>query len=99
MIFNLAEINGNIVPEEKVLYVRAFYQAISDAALAMIRYASRFTDEKNVVFSGEVFIDGVLSRLCKEKLEAEGYIVYQHESTSPDASSVCIGQAYAALMS
>ena len=97
MIFNLAETEV-IADEEKVLYVRAFYLALSEAVLAMIRYAAQFTDEKNVVLSGDVFIDGVLSRLCKEKLEADSFTVYQHEYTSPDASSVCIGQAYAALL-
>ena len=97
-IYNLAAL-GTLPENEKIFYIRAFYLAVGDAVVEMIRYASRFTDEKNVVLSGDVFKDGVLSRVCMEKLASCGYKVWQHEQTSPDASSVCIGQAYAALMS
>ncbi|MBO5760271.1 MAG: carbamoyltransferase HypF [Lentisphaeria bacterium] len=97
-IYNLAAL-GTLPENEKIFYIRAFYLAVGDAVVEMLRYASRFTDEKNVVLSGDVFKDGVLSRVCMEKLASCGYKVWQHEQTSPDASSVCIGQAYAALMS
>ena len=97
-IYNLACLPP-LSDNEKVLYAKAFYLAVGDAVVKMIRYAARFTEEKNVVLSGDVFKDGVLSRICREKLTRNGFTVYQHRLTSPDASSVCIGQAYAALMS
>lgn len=97
-IFNLALLPP-LAENEKILYTKGFYLALGDAVVEMLRYASRFTEEKNVVLSGDVFKDGVLSRICMEKLSACGYTVWQHEQTSADTSSVCIGQAYAALMS
>ena len=97
-IYNLALLPP-LAENEKILYTKGFYLALGDAVVEMLRYASRFTEEKNVVLSGDVFKDGVLSRICMEKLSACGYTVWQHEQTSADTSSVCIGQAYAALMS
>ncbi|MBO4303353.1 MAG: carbamoyltransferase HypF [Lentisphaeria bacterium] len=84
---------------EKSLYAKAFYLALGEACVSMIRYAASFTQEKNVVLSGEVFKDGALSGLCMEELCRYGFTVRQHVQTSPDDSSVCIGQAYAALLS
>lgn len=98
MIRNLAAL-PELTEMEKSLYAKAFYLTLGNACVELIRYASAFTEEKNVVLSGDVFKDGVLSRICMEKLSERGYRVYQHLQTSPDASSVCIGQAYAALMS
>lgn len=71
----------------------AFLLAIGKAAEAMAEHAASKTQQRRIVLSGTAFISPTLTGIVKKALTQKGFTVYTHEKTSPDESSVCIGQA------
>ena len=71
----------------------AFFSAISDAALKMAVYAADVTKLRKIVLSGSAFQSPSLTYMISEQLRRAEFNVYHHEKTSPDESSVSIGQA------
>ena len=70
-----------------------FLYALADALTDMAEYAASRSPRRSVVLSGTAFIAPMLTKLTRRALEHKGFSVYTHEKTSPDESSVCIGQA------
>ena len=73
--------------------VMAFLLAVGNAAGKLAEHAADRTGRRQVVLSGTAFLSPSLTRIVKETLTQRGFQVYTHEKTSPDESSVCIGQA------
>lgn len=73
--------------------VMAFLLAVGNAVGAMAEYAAGKTSRRQVVLSGTAFLSPSLTKIVRESLTRRGFTVYTHEKTSPDESSVCIGQA------
>lgn len=73
--------------------VMAFLLAVGNAAGKLAEHAADRTGRRQVVLSGTAFLSPSLTRIVKETLMQRGFQVYTHEKTSPDESSVCIGQA------
>lgn len=71
----------------------AFLMSVADSALQMIRFGAEQSAIRDVVLSGKAFLSPSLTSFVSEKLNAAGFRVYRHEITSPDESSVSIGQA------
>ncbi len=71
----------------------AFFLAVARALADMAEIAAERNGRRTVVLSGAVFLCLILTDLVREELERRNFKVYTHEKTSPDQSSVCIGQA------
>ena len=78
------------VPQAEL--VMAFLLAVGNAVGAMAEYAAGRTPRRQVVLSGTAFLSPSLVKVVKKALIRRGFTVYTHEKTSPDESSVCIGQ-------
>lgn len=73
--------------------VMGFLHAVADAMKAMAAYGAGKNKCESIVLSGKAFLSPTLTHLTRKALEAEGFTVFTHEKTSPDESSICIGQA------
>ena len=71
----------------------AFLLSVAEAAAEMAEYGASVSKCRNILLSGRVFLSPGLTRVVQQKLEAKGFRVYRHSLTSPDESSVGIGQA------
>ncbi|MBR2440693.1 MAG: carbamoyltransferase HypF [Lentisphaeria bacterium] len=71
----------------------AFMLSITDAAVQMAEYGATVSKCRNVLLSGKTFLSPSLTRSVQKRLEEKGFKVYRHVITSPDESSVSIGQA------
>ena len=71
----------------------AFLLSMARALAETAEAAAAQTGRRTVVLSGSLFFNRTLSDLAREQLEQRGFRVFMHETTSPDQSSVCIGQA------
>lgn len=71
----------------------AFLLSTARALAEMAEIAAERTGRRSIVLSGSVFLCLSLTTLVREQLEKRNFQVFTHEKTSPDQSSVCIGQA------
>ncbi len=76
----------------------AVHDAVADAAAAMIEECRAFASTSNVVLSGGVFMNTILSRLVRLRLESKGLRVLSHSLVPPNDGGISFGQAYAAGM-
>ena len=70
----------------------AFLLSVTDAACRMVEYGATESKCRNVLLSGKAFLSPALTRAVQSRLEKAGFTVYRHEKSSPDESSVSIGQ-------
>ena len=71
----------------------AFFLSVARALGDMAELGRERSGRNTVVLSGSVFLNRALTRLTRTELQHRGFEVRTHEKTSPDQSSVCIGQA------
>ena len=76
----------------------AFLMSAAEAALGMVQYGAARSKCRTVILSGRAFLSPTLTFFVKNKLESAGFKVCCHIQTSPDESSVSIGQALAGGM-
>lgn len=81
---------------EKIMYAEAFYNALAESMLAMALFAESRTGIGEIVLSGSLFLDPILCRKTKARLEARSFRVFTHVDLAGDESCVPVGQAYAA---
>ncbi len=71
-----------------------FHAAIADA---VCDYAEKQDKTTNIILSGGVFANELLTTLCYERLNAEGYKVYINEQVPCNDGGIALGQAWYAL--
>ena len=69
-----------------------FHHAIADAVIAF----AENQNEKNIILSGGVFANRVLTELCYNTLTEKGYNVYINEQVPTNDGGIALGQAWAA---
>jgi hydrogenase maturation protein HypF len=74
-----------------------FHSLVADSAIKMLEYALSKYKSNNIVLSGGVFMNKILSQLISEKTASMGLKLYIHRETSPNDASISIGQAAIAL--
>ena len=82
--------------ELQARYALSFHHSVAVAALKQIEYGLRKCNSKNLVFSGGVFMNRILTDLI-EKLVTDklGLKVFIHEKTPPNDGCISFGQAVA----
>jgi hydrogenase maturation protein HypF len=74
-------------------YAFAFHQAVAKSAVRMIEYANSKYPMKNVVLSGGVFMNRILTELASTNLTNLGFNVYIHRKVPPNDGGIAFGQA------
>jgi len=87
----LSDGRGLEAPE---VWAMAVHQAISQAALDMVKYGLSKTSTRTVLLSGGVFMNQILSGLCLEGLQSMGVKSLIHRNIPPNDGGVAVGQAY-----
>ena len=64
--------------------------AIADAVVGVCEK----TEIKNIVISGGVFMNRILTELCIDKLRKKGYNVYINRQVPTNDGGIALGQAY-----
>ena len=73
-----------------------FHEAIADAAARCAARACRTVGVRTVGLCGGVFQNGLLSRLCRERLSSRGLSVLEHRVVPPNDGGLALGQAMVA---
>ena len=73
--------------------VMGFLLSVADSMASMAEFGAGKSKCRTIVLSGKAFLSPTLTHLACKTLTEKGFTVYTHEKTSPDESSVCIGQA------
>jgi hydrogenase maturation protein HypF len=79
--------------QEKELIALSFHHTVADATVEMIKYALINIKTENVVFSGGVFMNRILTALVKEKLKKLELNVYIHKKVPPNDGGISFGQS------
>ena len=96
--FRRVEYFPQLRKESQADLAAAFLLSAADAAAQMAEYGAARSKCRTVVLSGKAFISPTLTQFVRTRLELAGFKVFWHIQTSPDESSVCIGQAIAGGM-
>ncbi|NCC50975.1 MAG: carbamoyltransferase HypF [Spartobacteria bacterium] len=70
-----------------------FHQTVATAALRMIEYALARTPVRDVVLSGGVFMNRILTVLLSTRLKKAGLRVFCHQNVPPNDGGIALGQA------
>lgn len=94
LIIDWKEIFANFAETDKVNeYAIAFHHAVAKSAVRMIEYANTKYPMKDVVLSGGVFMNRILTELVSAKLTQLGFNVYIHRKVPPNDGGIAFGQA------
>ena len=74
----------------------AAHVAIAEAAVAMAAYGQRRTHLGDIVLSGGVFMNRILTDLLVSRLKGLGVRVLLHRQTPPNDGCIALGQAIVA---
>jgi len=74
-------------------WARAFHAAIASAAVEMIKYGAAQSGCDDVLLSGGVFMNRILTDLLAARLKSAGLGVLLHRETPPNDGCIAIGQA------
>ena len=74
----------------------AAHAAIAEAAARMAAYGADQCDRRDIVLSGGVFMNRILTALLMPRLEALGLTVRLHGATPPNDGCIALGQAVVA---
>ena len=83
----------NLGEHEKEMLAFSFHVAVADAAVKMVEFGLKDVRTVNVVLSGGVFMNRILTSLIKEKLERQGLKVYIHKKVPPNDGGISFGQS------
>ncbi len=76
------------------LLAYSFHNTVVNSAVEMIKFAlGKFPKEKNVVFSGGVFMNKIITYLLTEKLKKIGLNVFIHQKVPPNDGGIALGQS------
>jgi hydrogenase maturation protein HypF len=69
-----------------------FHHAVADAVRGCADRIRDRTGLDTVTLSGGVFLNTVLTRLCRERLDAAGFVVLTHRQVPPSDAGLALGQ-------
>ena len=71
----------------------AFHEAVARAAIRMVEHGLEQTTTRNIVLSGGVFMNRILTELLTTKLQTLNLNVHIHRNVPPNDGGVALGQA------
>ena len=90
----LKEKSKNDLHNKIPLLAYSFHRAVVNSAVEMIKFSlSKFPKEKNVVLSGGVFMNKIITSLLTERLERMGLNVFIHHKIPPNDGGIALGQS------
>lgn len=92
---HLLELRLEGLPIQKLAFV--FHERLAEQIRQCCRILRDRVGLSTVALSGGVFQNLLLSRLAKEKLEADGFQLLLHSLIPPNDGGLCLGQALAAM--
>ena len=69
-----------------------FHHAVADEVLELSRALRARTGLTTVALSGGVFLNALLTRLCRERLSGDGFTVLVHRQVPPSDAGLALGQ-------
>jgi hydrogenase maturation protein HypF len=85
----------NYSESRKEMLALVFHHTVAEAAVKMVKHGLKCCKTNNVVFSGGVFMNRILTSLLKTKLEQSGLKVYIHRKVPPNDGGISFGQVMA----
>lgn len=79
-------------------YALAFHYAVADAAFRMIDFAKCNYHYNDIVLTGGVFMNRILTKLVYAKLTELGFNVYIHRQVPPNDGGIAFGQAVIGML-
>ncbi|MCF7888898.1 MAG: hypothetical protein K9L78_02160, partial [Victivallales bacterium] len=84
----------DLTVEAKEKTALSFHKTVSHAAVKMVKHAGEeFQEVKDVVLSGGVFMNRILTALVEEELGRLNYNVNIHSKVPPNDGGISLGQA------
>ena len=75
----------------------SFHKTVARAAVKMLEFGLSKTSTRNVVLTGGVFMNKILTRLLAEEIKRMGLNVYIHKKIPPNDGGISLGQAVIGL--
>ena len=77
---------------EPAIIARRFHAGIAVMIAGVCRRLREATGLNDVVLTGGVFLNALLTRLCLARLKAMGFRVFRHRRVPPSDGGLCLGQ-------
>jgi len=71
----------------------SFHRAVARAAIQMVQYGLAHTKTRDIVLSGGVFMNRILTKMLLEKLSSLGLNACIHSKVPPNDGGIALGQA------
>lgn len=84
------DVNGGV---PKGVIAARFHNAVAEMVLDVSKRLRASSGIGEVVLTGGVFQNGLLSALCRERLSKAGFAVYEHEKVPANDGGISLGQA------
>ena len=73
-----------------------FHEAVAEAVAGVCAFLREQTGESKAALSGGVFANLILTELCRDKLQAAGFLPYFNSAVPCNDGGISLGQAYLA---
>ena len=83
----------NLSLEDREEFALAFHYSVADSAICMLKNSSHKYTTKNVVLSGGVFMNRILTSILRKQLKENGYKVFIHKNVPPNDGGISLGQS------
>lgn len=96
---NWKEMFRRLIPDSQAeetlpLHALAFHDAVASAACEMAIRGAEKTQMRDIVLSGSLFSNDILSGMTARKLQDAGFQVYEHKLYPAAGAALCAGQLY-----
>jgi len=88
---------GNMEDSRKCFWALAFHRALAQGVMDILEKLSESTGIKEVVLSGGVFQNRILTEDLLQRIENKGYRGHINSLVPTNDGGICLGQAYVAL--
>ena len=89
----LADKNKSIPDNYVSLMALSFHKTVAAAAIRMLEYSLSKISTENIILSGGVFMNKILTAFLVEEIERKGLKVYLHRKVPPNDGGIALGQA------